>query len=396
MKIATLTMLEGNFNYGAVLQTYALVKYISSLGHDCKTIRLSHYVDGVHNNRKLCIDGLTDRIKRKLPTLLSQHDLVNNICNIYGRLIGHYEYEDILKSQEADEERFRKFIKDYIPTTKLFTKEDIKETNSEFDVFVCGSDQIWKPECTNGSYFLDFCDENKLMIAYAPSISMYELTDDEKDYYKDKLKRYDYFRISSREIRGAQILSEIIGRDISTVVDPTLLIERKEWIALASSCERIIKEPYCFSYLLTPNLIATYKIDKYAKKNGLKFANISYGVENSYYSHIKPDYCMDNIGPIEFLNLLLNADYIFTDSYHGCIFAILFNRCFSVVRRNVKGKKREMFSRFDTLIEYAGIEKQIISIKNIGKAKEEVFDYYENLIDRIGFSKEYINEAINR
>lgn len=392
MKVAIVTMLEKNYNYGATLQAYALAKYLNQQGYRCEVLRVQHYVDKIETT-----NTIAKKVKKRIAKSANgRTDLKTALWNTYGKIKGEYGQEIVRKAEVNNEILFEKFVEQYIPCSQLYNAQNVCCANEIYDVFICGSDQIWKPECTNGTYFLDFCELNKGKIAYAPSIARNVLNREEVKYYKEKLATFKAQNIAIREKRGAELIEEILGKPIAVVLDPTFLLDPAEWIALAKKKHRIVEERYCLSYFLSPNCDATKRIGKVVHQRGLKLVNISYGIEKGYYQHCKSDFALEKVGPIEFLNLLLYADVIYTDSFHGVVFSIIFNKNFKVLDRRIHGNNEQMTSRLDTLLELAKAEECRIENKDIEKATDDRMQmYYSNLEEKIDFSKCFLKRCLS-
>lgn len=140
-------------------------------------------------------------------------------------------------------ENFSDFLNSNIKLTELASSpEELVKFGNSFDVFICGSDQIWSPYLMNPPYFFSFVPDNKPKIAYAPSFGVTSTSAKKEKMICDFVKRFDY--VSVREKQGSDFLKKITGNEYSVMVDPTMLLERKDWEKCIA--ERIEKEKYIF------------------------------------------------------------------------------------------------------------------------------------------------------
>lgn len=211
MKIGIMTWFQYH-NYGTSLQVVALNKVLKKIGHETSVINYEDTNSPIflHKNNILQ-DGYIE-LKKRIKT----HP--------------YHRYEE-----EKREEKFDQFLHDNLNfTEKVTLLPEFKKLNNYFDAFVCGSDQIWSPSFFNPRYFLDFVNENHRKIAYAPSLGTNKIDD---QITKEQIAKYtkNIKYISTREKIGSKLISELIGRHVETVLDPTFLLTAKDWEELASN-----------------------------------------------------------------------------------------------------------------------------------------------------------------
>ncbi len=364
-RVGILTMYYGNHNYGAVLQSYALPTAINNMGYCCEQISYTGkneegmtFLERMESSYRRF--GFAKTVSTIMDVLLSrfikarnQNNIVEKKINDRRNAVSSFQYEKIPHSRN------------------VYSIQNVSDCENNYDVFVCGSDQIWRIGWgyLNPAYWLTFVDgKQKKKISYAASISMREIPESEKDLVRDALK--DYTAISVRESQGRHLLEEILGKEknVDWVVDPTMLLTRKEWEKIMEPCS--IKESYIFAYLLGDNADARYTIKDFAQKHNLKIVFIPY-VLNQYRA------CDENFGDIQlsdvapglFLSLINNAKYVFTDSFHGTVFSGLFHKDFYVLRRSHDEKADSMNSRVYSLLDLFGCPERVIgdneTIENI-------------------------------
>ncbi len=374
-KVGIITMYYGNQNYGAVLQAYALPNVINNMGYTCEQISYTG-----KNEENL---SFVNRLK----SFYNRFGLLKTLKMIFGVF-----KSKIFKNKNSQNseviERISKRIKavsDFqyskIPHSEtVYSIQDIENCKDSYDIFVCGSDQIWRIGWgfLNPAYWLTFVDGKKhKKISYAASMAMDTIPQNEEQLIREALK--DYCAISIRENNNKILLDKILNDEnrVSWVVDPTLLLQKEQWDSVAEN--RLIDESYVFAYLLGDNTDARETINKYARKHNLKVAFIPY-VLNEYRACDEDfgDIRLSDISPAGFLSLIKNADVVFTDSFHGAVFSGIFNKNFYVLKRSQDGKAGSMNTRVYSLMDLYGCPERIIKnnepIENIEKLKEIDFE----------------------
>lgn len=303
MKIGIITVHKSEVNYGASLQSYALYKFITSLGYDCEVIDLL----------RPCHDGYRGK-----------SDLGSVIKKYFNRVRFRFWSKEALSLEDKGlvnekTKKFKKFNSLVRYSTQFKCPVDLNKTPPLYDVYISGSDQIWNPNMPfdNEPYFLTFARKGAKKISYASSFSVSNLTPEIQERYARWLSTYR--SLSVRELSGKKIIADLIEKDVPVVLDPTFLILPEEWrtMALPSS----IKEDYLFVYTLHGNVELIKYAEKVAKTMGVIPVLIMSSNASSSGDKVKK---ILNAGPLEWLGMLLNAKMVITDSYHGTIFSILF------------------------------------------------------------------------
>ena len=255
--------------------------------------------------------------------------------------------------------------------SKLFY--DLDKWKNTYDCIICGSDQIWAPNVFDPVYMLNFCDSsNTKKISYAASIGLNDIPDDLISQYRKLLS--DFHFISVREESGAQLLRGKCGiKEVTTVLDPTLLLNPSEYTKI----EKKVKNPnnFIFCYFLNDNNEYERRVRVYAKQNDQSIVGWSAKEKDtSYLGNYKW------IGPQEFLWLIHHAKCVFTDSYHGTIFSLLYHKPFYTFERFKSDDPINQNSRIYQLDKWFGISKRIVTDTHPIEACEE-FDYDKFEID---------------
>ncbi len=333
IKIAKLT-LNGYFNYGNILQSYALEQVLLRYANQVNTIWHTPYNFLPETN---WYGGWRETIKW--------------ILNWKGvRVSPHRKrlgYEIIRQAKNKD------FCDRYICHRFIEERASLSALVSEYDYFIVGSDQVWNPyfgdlECN----FLQFAPQAK-RISYAASIACPALPREYHEKYLEGLTGMKH--ISMREQEGADLVKEFLGREIPVHVDPTLLLQAKDWRRVNRKPTWYHGEEYILSYFLGPIPDIVSKTAKYLH---LPLVNL---LDVSSYEHYVT-------GVDEFLWAIEHARLVYTDSFHGTVFSILFQRPFIVCDRiaahqgdAIGGK---MSSRIDTLLSCFGLESRRGTIAN--------------------------------
>lgn len=370
MKVAIVTWTMYS-NYGTYLQSYALQKYIEELGYENYIISDRLVLDRLKKatlpDAQNEIESKVSHINDSLSTRLN--NLLRNPKRLKRMLLARIDQERYQKPYIDSRIEFDRFRKRDLKILELDSYTEIEALNEQFDVFVCGSDQIWSvfESRFNPYYFLDFVKGRK--IAYGPSLG----TDRIPEVIKEKLKKLleDFSEISVREEISAKQLSSLTGKEIKCVVDPTLLWERDFWEKFSDD-EHTIKRKYLLCYFLENKIWYFTYAKKLAKRLGLKIVLFP-----SLYEFINSEYVIEEaVSPKKFVSWIRNASYVVTDSYHGCIFSMIFEKNYCYLQRfsskdpfSQNIRIQSLFSRLNIMDRIIDDEKSNIS------AAMEVIDY---------------------
>lgn len=313
MKIGIVTF-HFAYNFGAVLQAWALQTYLTNLGHQVEFI---NYRPKYHTER---YQLLRDVLKAGEITYYKKH---SGILRAIRAVVGT-GLENVLLFKERWNKKkvFELFIQTQIKQTPVYHYiKEIQADNRKYDVLIAGSDQIWNRKLTNDDfdpvYFLEFGEENARRIIYAVSLGETSVKDCTNFISQCK---FSLDNISCREKMEASRIEQELGKSCSFVPDPTLLIDDADY-------DRILSTPkesnYILVYILKTNEVMN-EVLKQLVYNGWKVINISpirisvKGMRNIY-----------PISPSEFLGYIKNAKIVFTNSFHGTILSIIFKKNFA-------------------------------------------------------------------
>lgn len=363
MKIGKIT-LDGYNNYGNVLQNYALNIILENYGE----------VESIWHT--------SEEVMPKTWWHWGWKEPIKFVLNYKG--FRSKIFSDFHGMEMVRQGKIKDWCDRYISIRKA--QADLRELDHEYDYFVVGSDQVWNPYFSNLNHFFLFFVPPEKRIAYAASISCPEISKNKLPIYEKGLVEMPF--ISMREQQGAYMVKEICGRDVPVLIDPTMLLSPNEWRKVSRQPAWYRGEDYILTYFLgrRPNVVKGL-----GQATGLKVVNL---LDKELYEHYVT-------GPDEFLWAIEHAELVYTDSFHGTVFSILFNTPFVVCDRVGSTVTEKMGSRIDTLLGYFGLGN-----RRGTKATDYVID---NPLDNPDWSKvekvlenermrasDYLNLALSR
>lgn len=310
MKKVGIITFHASHNYGSMLQAYALQQVVLSMGYDCEIINFRSVAQKEQYKPIFMVGTLYGKCVR----------FIIQATYALGILKKHWLFERFLKEELI------------LSKKEYTTLKELENENFNYDYYISGSDQIWNTYTIDFSYayFLPFVKYGK-RIAYAPSMGPHLGIDKfgNLDRISDLLTKYD--ALSIREAVGSKYIESLINKPVTTVLDPTLLLDSQIYNKLICN-KPLIKGEYIFIY--SPNY--NERVYEMAYKLGKKYNQkvvISQGLrtkeEMLKWGRKLKIYAA--VGPKEFLNLCKNASIICCDSFHAVVFSILFKKCFFVL-----------------------------------------------------------------
>lgn len=343
MKIGLLTVPFNN-NYGGFLQAFALKTYLEAKGHR---------VTIINRRRDYERKGLVKKIKTDIKRII--------------KFILGYRTTDLSLYT-------KKFVDEYLSpiTKKIYTINGLKKF-ADFDFYIVGSDQVWRYKYATTSianYYFDFLKgTNKPRISYAASFGVSYNEYDKENIEKCSVLLKEFKALSVRESSGIKLLTDIfsVKSDIYHVLDPTMLIDKNIYVELAKKYSESNDNHYICTYVLDKTEDKRNLIDKISKEKNLQVMNIDAQTENN----------KSVIEPVEkWLSCILNSSYVVTDSFHGMVFSIIFNKPFTVYINKDRGVER-----FKSLLSLLNIESCMIDNSISYKSLNFDWDSINNLLN---------------
>lgn len=326
-KIAIVTWWQHR-NYGGILQAYALQRILESWGYD------SEFVDFLperyDSSRKL------SRLLKDIVILIARPTL----CQARKK-VSRFQ-EDNLKI-----------------SSPYVTYGQLRDTaGGRYSAAICGSDQIWSNVggYVNPLYYLTFIDEKK-RIAYAPSIGYDSVPDCCIDAFGEYVTEIPF--LSVREEQGARIVKDIAGREAKVVLDPSLLLTKEQWESeIQMRNEAYVEGNYILCYFLRDNP----EYMKYARRLSSLTRHPILAMEPLSRKYTSSRGIQRVVAdPFDFVNLIGNASYVLTDSFHGMAFSINFEKHFGVFERFRNDDPMSQNSRIHNLLQKTHLENQLIT-----------------------------------
>ena len=256
--------------------------------------------------------------------------------------------------------KYKEFEKNFKLTKPYKTYKELSEQCVNYSNVIVGSDQLWLPVNVVADYYtLNWVPDNVNKVSYATSFGVSTVPDKYKNDYKKFLNRINC--LSTREEAGVKLVEQLSDNKATLVCDPTLLLNKEEWMDIQKE-KPIIKEKYILCYFLGKNIEHRKFAEKLKEKTGCKIVSLNHADEYVKYSDKFCDYAPYNIGPAEWINLIRNAEYVCTDSFHGTVFSLINNtKFFTFERYSNKNSKVSTNSRIYSLLGIVDLKERILS-----------------------------------
>lgn len=348
MKIGIVT-LPLHTNYGGLLQAYALQTALRRMGYDVEHLQLPADYSEFHP-------------LWKMPLVYCMRALRKYIGGEYNIPIFTHPLKWIRKNTDA-------FIASNIHPRYLSGKEWNEQLANEYDAIVFGSDQIWRPIYAYPieKYFGSFLGDSKIRrISYAASFGTEdnEYSDEQIALCRKLLSQF--CAVSVREKSAVLICKERFGVQAEHVLDPTMLLSKKDYIDLFKQSNTPKSEGTLAVYVLDDN----QQIDDFIKKQSLQQGLTPFRINSKVENH-KAKLSERQQPPVErWLRAFHDAKFVITDSFHACVFSILFHKPFICI-----GNKNRGMSRFHSLLSDFSLCDRLVEINDIGKYEEKEIDW---------------------
>lgn len=336
MKIGILTQ-PLHCNYGGMLQAYALQQVLKRMGHEPWLVR---------------------RIGR-----IARPPLQQGMADVAKALLGRKPAYRTFLEREYVEHRVRPFRDKYIApvTPLLYTTDQLAERTLRdgYEALLVGSDQVWRPKyspCIT-NYFLDFAEGRAVRrVAYGASFGVDEWEFSREDTARCARLLRQFDAVSVRESSGIGLCRERLGCEAVQVLDPTLLLDKSDYEKIVEREE----EPACggslFCYVLDSEPAKSRALEVLASRTGLSpFMSMPRKPATAENLLTDPEACV--YPPVtRWLRSFMDARLVLTDSFHGCVFSILFNKPFWVIGNRARG-----MARFESLLGMFGLGERLVT-----------------------------------
>lgn len=363
MKVGIITFSRAD-NYGAMLQCYALFQFLKAKGYNVEIIDyrdryIEHNYRGIPNLRKNMYIWLKECIKRLV------------------------DIKDRNKRQKTFDEMRKLLI-----FSSSFSKKKLRKGLGQYSAIIVGSDQVWNPKITkklNDVYFLNFKGDFR-KIAYAVSLGSVNQKEYKENYFITQIKSFN--NLSFREQDAVDFINNNYSLTSKCCVDPVFLLSVNQWQKFSESSKIKMDKPYILLYFLEKNPDIIKIAEDLSQKYDVQIlcCNKNKGENNNII-------WINNIGPIEFVRLVKDAEIVVTSSFHATAFSVIFQKKLFMMLHSKTG------SRVKTLATHAGIQEWIFDSYQdyIDKRKIDEFVEYdlENLKEQIQNSKEYLMNVLN-
>lgn len=346
--IAILT-LPLNSNYGGILQAYALQQVLTEMGHS--VIHLELLVNEGYSWWKIPFVFLK-RVYRKYVLkdkwIIIRENYRDTICR-----------------------NTKIFVSKYI-SRRFVTKEQLN-TNlaEEYDVLLVGSDQVWRPKYIENflhDAFLSFAKDAEVKrISYAASFgtSICEFSSEDLMVCSELLS--SFAAVSVRELSGVELCRKFFGVNAVQMLDPTMLLKKEHYITLFQKTDTSVSEGDLMVYILDSSHEIKALIKDFAAYNDLRIFKTGFRYDDTDNVSIE-----ERIPPkVEhWLRGFYNAKLVITDSFHACVFSIIFNKPFIAI-----GNKERGLSRFESLLSIFQLDNCLVDVSELNRISIPQIDW---------------------
>ena len=373
MKIAILTQPLGE-NYGGLLQAYALQRVLGNMGHQVWTEdNLAEVEKSTEQKNPSHVEEEAD-ITRSYPAKRSIFSRIQKVLSYLCIKKGFYFLVKKVIFRLMGLSKFRLFTNQFIKThiKTIATQNRANEIFMQYGIeaYIVGSDQVWRPINTVFSYkyFLDFTHQTQVKrVAYAASFGTdeWEFTAEQTTTCASLLKKFD--AVSVREKSAVQLCKDLFGVDALQTLDPTFLLTKEDYLSLIKKKSTRKYKKNIITYILDVNIEKCSIMQGVSDELQCKGTMITphpymqkkemRTYENDYYLSVE-----------QWLSHFNQASFVITDSFHGCVFAILFNKPFVVIDNKERGS-----TRFHSLLDLFNLRSRLVnSVDDFNQKKKEL------------------------
>ncbi len=317
------------YNFGCLLQNYALLTYLNKSGVPAETVFCASF-----------------------SALGACRTWVHNFLHVDFQKTSN-TFCLVAKEEKNKNRECSKFVKKVLcpRSYKVYNKFTYCDIAKRYDKVIVGSDQVWNPDWaindkTATTYFLSFIEPER-RISYAASFGVEKIPKEKQNKYETALREFN--KISVREDAGKRIVEELTGRtDVQVLVDPTMLLTTQEWDEVAEKPKKQLPEKYLLTYFLgTVSKERRQAVEKRAAELGCETIWLM-DKDSPFYA----------IGPGHFVYMIKHAQMVCTDSFHGSVFSFLYGKPLAIFDR--EGSAENMGSRIRTLADKFRLEDCLV------------------------------------
>lgn len=322
-------------NYGTALQALALKHFLEQ--NRCKVTFIEDKRDSMNKDSGKYGNSILERSKK----VYSRNFWLKLPYRIKIKL-----REDLQNS----------YVNNYCDYVVLHSDEDVIRMDAETDLYISGGDQIWNPYVGQPIHFLEGMSDRIPKISCGTSVGVRKIPKEMHDIYKYRLSKY--IAISVRE-ETSKIALGFIGRDISVIVDPTLLLDTEDWTFLTnhSIFSKSIRNQYILCYFIGERREYWKYVEQIRKDTG--YDVIVLPVNDNGFANKYKKYVIAS--PAEFLNLIMRADIVCTDSFHATLFSIQYQKEFYVLKRFPDESNESQNSRLHDFLKLVELNERLVN-----------------------------------
>lgn len=349
-------------NYGQLLQAYATQEAIKKKGFQTEIIR---YHSGKRKGIKWSYGAVVVAGKQI-------------ICELKQRIkqtgkfpLDELHQRNIIERQKVSDQFRRDRMNNIVVCNGI---NELRRQSGEYFAVLVGSDQVWLPDvAVSNFYTLRFAAPGIRRISYATSLGVSDYPNYAKKAAGDFWKQIDY--LSVREQQGKRIIQSIVDIPVQVVADPTYLFTKEEWEGLIPP-RKVIEDGYLLCYFLGDSEPIKKYASCLARKKGLRLVSIL-SDECQSNDSLFADEVLIGKTPEDFVNLIRNAEYVLTDSFHGVAFSVINQKQFNVFYRRRNAVKESRNSRIDNIVRMWGVEERLIREPENLEIQDADIDYQE-------------------
>lgn len=374
-------------DYGSMLQALATQLTVERLGYEPLAL----------NTARLKGD-IAKRKYRYFASNVFDLSIVKEKSKIVGKKLRKLIDKGFASRHAMRVRAFEAFNRRYFKETRPFESwQDMAEACRDYDAVVVGSDQLWLPSNVAADYYtLSWVPDEVRRVCYATSFGIGAVPAKYAALYRRFLSRINF--LSARETSGQKIIRDLTGRDVPLVCDPALLLDADAWDAIATP-GRLVSDKYVFCYFMGDNPEQRDFARRLADSHGCRVVSLlhldQYIPSDEHYADSAPY----DVSPADFINLVKNAEYVCTDSFHGTVFSVIYHRDFFTFKRFNKKASLSTNTRIFSLLDRLGLADRLFTAQEDPTADWHIADY--DKIDAVvadfrASSLKYLTDALGR